>query len=174
MVATTSSAVMVAPLWNLTPLRILKVQTLPSWLGVQLSASTGRRTRSEPEFARNSPVCCSISRPPASATVMGSMAAAGTVVETRKVADEAARAAAGREDRAEGAQHGAGGGQRHAGDAGVTQEGPAVDISRHELVDDVVLPLAGSPPDGVEQLVPIAHDVSLLCTARVIGGTIFA
>jgi hypothetical protein len=104
---------------------------------------------------------------------MGSMAAAGTVVETRKVAEEAARSR-GREDRAEGAQHGAGGGQRHAGDAGVTQECPAADISRNELVDDVVLPLAGSPPHGVEQLVPIAHGLSPLCTARVIGGTIFA
>ena len=43
MEATTSSAVISLPLWNFTPLRILKVQTVPSSLGFQLSARTGLR-----------------------------------------------------------------------------------------------------------------------------------
>src|SRR3954467_9477905 len=39
--AATSSAVMGVPSWNFTPWRILKVHTLPSAFGFQLSASRG-------------------------------------------------------------------------------------------------------------------------------------
>ena len=41
MLATTSVAVIVLPLWNLTPLRIWNVQTVASAFGFQLVASHG-------------------------------------------------------------------------------------------------------------------------------------
>ena len=54
MLATTSSAFISPPLWNFTPLRSLKVQTVPSSFGFQLSASAGCSTRSGPSTQRNS------------------------------------------------------------------------------------------------------------------------
>ena len=42
MLATTSAAVSVLPLWNLTPLRIWNVHTVASAFGFQLVASQGR------------------------------------------------------------------------------------------------------------------------------------
>ena len=48
MEATTSSAVITRPSWNLTPSRSLNVQTLPSLLGSHDRASIGRSLRSGP------------------------------------------------------------------------------------------------------------------------------
>ncbi len=68
---------------NLTPVRSLKVHTLPSPLWLQLVASIGWsisfRLLSK---TRNSPVWLSISRPPASETVSGLTAAAGVTPAT--------------------------------------------------------------------------------------------
>ena len=86
MLATTSSAFISPPLWNFTPLRSLKVHTVPVSFGFQLSASAGCSTRSGPSMHRNSATCCRMTRPPASAMVTGSIAAAGTLLATRMVA----------------------------------------------------------------------------------------
>src|SRR5579864_524832 len=74
------------PLWNVTPVRSLNVQTLPSLFGLQLSASIGWSAsfRFESKI-RNSPVWLSMHRPPASATVSGLTAAAGAEMATRSV-----------------------------------------------------------------------------------------
>ena len=77
---TTSSAVSAAPLWNLTPWRILNVQTSAAVFGVQLVASTGVRVRPWPDRHRYSPVCASMSSPPWSATVTGLIAAVGVTM----------------------------------------------------------------------------------------------
>src|SRR5580658_5061647 len=82
-VYTTSAAVSGAPLWNLTPWRILNVQTSAAEFGDQLSASTGCRFRVCPDRVRYSPVCASMSSPPWSATVMGLIAAVGVVMPAR-------------------------------------------------------------------------------------------
>src|SRR6202035_4643037 len=75
-----------APLWNLTPVRSLKVQTLPSVLGDQLSARLGSsaslRLLSK---IRNSPVWLSMHNPPASEMVSGLIAPAGAEIATRSV-----------------------------------------------------------------------------------------
>ena len=71
---------------NLTPGRSLNVHTLPSPLWPQLSASIGCsasfRLLSK---IRNSPVWLSITRPPASATVSGLIAADGVTEPTFSV-----------------------------------------------------------------------------------------
>ena len=85
-VATTSSALKVSPVWYLTPLRSLKVQTELSSLCDQLSARHGFRVRSGCVTHRNSPVWISMVRPPWSAIVTGLMAPAGVTVATRIVA----------------------------------------------------------------------------------------
>src|SRR5580692_2182346 len=79
-VYTTSAAVSGAPLWNLTPSRILNVHTSALEFGVQLVASTGCRFRFWPDRHRYSPVCASMSRPPWSATVTGLIAAVGVTM----------------------------------------------------------------------------------------------
>src|SRR2546423_14392330 len=77
---------MAAPLWNFTPFRSLNVQTVPSLLGFQLSASIGsRRSFRLLSKMRNSPVWLSMVSPPASATVSGLTAAAGVTMATRSV-----------------------------------------------------------------------------------------
>src|SRR5580658_6011755 len=82
-VYTTSAAVSGAPLWNLTPWRILNVQTSAVEFADQLSASTGDRFRVWPDRVRYSPVCASMSSPPWSATVIGLIAAVGVVMPAR-------------------------------------------------------------------------------------------
>src|SRR5580692_12998401 len=79
-VYTTSAAVSGAPLWNLTPSRILNVHTSALEFGVQLVASTGCRFRFWPDRHRYSPVCASMSSPPWSATVTGLIAAVGVTM----------------------------------------------------------------------------------------------
>ncbi len=79
---TTSSAVREAPLWNLTPWRILNVQTVALEFADQLVASTGVRFRVWPDRHRYSPVCASMSSPPWSATVTGLIAAVGVTMPT--------------------------------------------------------------------------------------------
>ena len=83
--ATTSSAVIGLPLWNLTSWRSLKVQTVPSLLGDQLSASTGWAVRSAPDRTKVSATCDSTVIPPPSAILTGSIAAAGTICAMRTV-----------------------------------------------------------------------------------------
>ena len=61
---TTSSAVSGAPLWNLTPGRILNVQTSAVELADQFVASTGFRVSVWSDRTRYSPVCASMSSPP--------------------------------------------------------------------------------------------------------------
>ena len=75
--AATSSAVMGVPSWNLTPWRILNVQTLPSAFGFQLSASRGWSCSLLSDQTRNSPVCDMMPRPPSSATLSGSISVDG-------------------------------------------------------------------------------------------------
>ena len=82
----TSAAVSGPPLWNLTPLRSLKVHTDVSSLWVQLSARIGRKVRSGCVMHRNSPAWISMVRPGSSATVTGSMAPAGVAIATLIVA----------------------------------------------------------------------------------------
>src|SRR3954467_14999968 len=73
----TSSAVMGVPSWNLTPWRILNVQTLPSALGFQLSASRGCSCSLLSDHERNSPLWDMRPRPPSSATLIGSISVVG-------------------------------------------------------------------------------------------------
>ena len=85
-VYTTSSAVIGAPVLNLTFGRSLKVHTLPSPLWPQLSASIGSNASLRLlSKIRNSPVWLSITRPPASATVSGLIAADGVTEPTFNV-----------------------------------------------------------------------------------------
>ena len=90
---TTSSAVSAAPLWNLTPWRILNVQTSAVELADQLVASTGFRVRVWVDRHRYSPVCASMSRPPWSATVTGLIAAVGVTMPALITAPAAPAAA---------------------------------------------------------------------------------
>jgi hypothetical protein len=76
-VATTSSARIVPPFWNLTPRRSLNVQTLASWLGFQLVASSGERVRFGFARFRNSPTMLVASAPPWAASRWGSSAPEG-------------------------------------------------------------------------------------------------
>src|SRR3954454_21615809 len=73
----TSAAVRGVPSWNLTPWRILKVQTLPSAFGFQLSARRGSRCSLLSDQARNSAACDMTPRPPSSATLIGSISVLG-------------------------------------------------------------------------------------------------
>ena len=70
-VATTSSEVIGAPLWNVTPERIVNVQTDPSSFGSQLSARRGWSSRFSSEKDRYSPVEPSMPAPPSSWTRSG-------------------------------------------------------------------------------------------------------
>src|ERR1700744_2864692 len=66
------------PSWNFTFGRSANVHTAPPLLGVHLVASIGSRWRSRLlSKVRNSPVCASMLRPPASSTISGLMAVAG-------------------------------------------------------------------------------------------------
>src|SRR6185436_6533212 len=73
----TSSAVMGVPSWNLTPWRILNVQTLPSEFGFQLSARRGCSCSLLSDHDRNSPLWDMTPRPPSSATLIGSISVVG-------------------------------------------------------------------------------------------------
>ena len=73
-------------MWNLTPGRIVNVQTSAVELDFQLVASWGFRVRVWSEKVRYSPVWPSMSRPPWSATVTGLIAAAGVMMPTLMVA----------------------------------------------------------------------------------------
>ena len=75
--AATSSAVIGVPSWNLTPWRILNVQTLPSAFGFQLSASRGWSCSLLSDHDRNSAVCDMMPRTPSSATLIGAISVAG-------------------------------------------------------------------------------------------------
>ena len=77
---TTSSAVSGAPLWNLTPWRILNVHTSALLFGDQLVASTGLRFSVWPDRHRYSPVCASMSRPPWSNRTTGLIAPVGVTM----------------------------------------------------------------------------------------------
>src|SRR4029079_13859549 len=70
-VVLTSFAVKVAPLWKVTPWRILNVHSVPSALGDQLSASRGSSSSFALENERNSPVEPSSPAPPSSLTMRG-------------------------------------------------------------------------------------------------------
>ena len=65
------------PSWNLTPWRILNVQTSAVEFDDQLVASTGFSDRVWSDRHRYSPVCASMSSPPWSSTVTGLIAPAG-------------------------------------------------------------------------------------------------
>ena len=129
---------------ELTPCRILNVQTSAVELGVQLVASTGVRFRVWPERHRYSPVCPSMSRPPWSGTVTGLIAPVGVIMpalitapgapaaeEDVPVFAELGTATAGRENRPEQRY-------RYADDGAAADEVAAGQPPRGELVDDVV------------------------------------
>src|SRR6266705_2187038 len=82
----TSSTVIGLPSLNFTPWRILKVHTVASALGFQLSASHGWYFRWWSVKTRNSPTWSMHSMPPWSAMVIGLMAAVGTTAPTLIVA----------------------------------------------------------------------------------------
>ena len=84
-VATTSSAVRSWPSWNLTPWRILNVQTEPSALGFQLSARRGRSLSLSSDQVRYSPDWPSTARAPSLLTITGSSAPAGARMPVRIV-----------------------------------------------------------------------------------------
>ncbi len=77
-VLATSSASITLPSWNFTPLRSLKVHTLPSAFGFQLSASRGSGLSLRSDQIRYSPVWLSMVRPAWLLTVTGSTAPGGS------------------------------------------------------------------------------------------------
>src|SRR5262249_165601 len=83
--ATTSSAVIVLPLWNLTPLRIWNVQTVRSWFGFQLGASDGFTWSALFVKVRNSPEKPVRASEPASRSRYGSRPDVNAVRPTRMV-----------------------------------------------------------------------------------------
>jgi hypothetical protein len=169
-VCTTSSATSVAPLWNLTSWRILKVHSEPSSFGSQLSAIRGSSSSFEFEKERNSPVEPSRPAPPSSWTRSGFGAvdegyadvSAGLHLPRGRAASgrpgglvaAAARRCDEREER-----------DRHADDAAAAHEVPSRDLPLDELVDDVVLELAAFLAYFVDAALRLVHALSFRSAA---------
>ena len=159
MLATTSSAFISPPVWNFTPLRSLKVHTVPLSFGVQLSASTGCSTRSGPSTQRNS------------ADLLHHQQAAGIgdgdrIDRRRRHAAGDADGGAGRALGARERRHAAEAGgradaaeqrQRQAEQAAVADEFAAADAAVDEAVDQVIFERRAIAPDEVENAIVLAH-----------------
>ncbi len=85
MLATTSLDVISWPLWNLTPLRSWKVQTVASLFGLQLVASAGRTLACGSVNVRYSPGMPANASDPPSLSFHGSSELPGAVMPSRSV-----------------------------------------------------------------------------------------
>ncbi len=139
-VATTSSAVSVWPLWNLTPLRIWNVQTVAVAFGFQLVASHGWSLSFGSENVRNSPTM----RGDAEAAFVCQLARLGRLGRgedqpTRSVPPALHRAVARVAPRLRrGAEQPADPG-RQAEHGAAPEKVPPVELAREPFVDEVVL-----------------------------------
>ena len=154
-VVATSSASSGRPSWNVTPSRILNVQTLPSSLGSQLSAKRGCGWRSRSDQIKNSPVWPRTVSPPWLLTVTGSRAPAGAIWPTRIVPPRSGGAVCGGSASSSGSR---GSPQAAARKPTIGTPMPMVaalrtnsrrpDAAGAVLVDEMVREVAASPPES--------------------------